>query len=445
MYYILFLFVYISCYASQANNARAEELCQKGVELSKQNNFNESIVFLKEAMSLAPTNPNIPFQLAGILLGIGKIAESIELYQHILSMNIKPAPIMYNIGYALKAVGKVDMAIPIFQNLVDQDPDYEAAHLGLSFAYLSKGDLKTGWEKHEWNLQHQGKFAPHMRKIVAENTIAGKTILLIPEGGLGDTLHFIRYAKKMKDLGAAKVIVMVQKSLFSLLLYCPYIDQLIPIGVNRPTTEASATLMSMPAIFYDTEDTLPKEVPYLYANPYLIDKWKEQLAADKNFKIGICWQADVHNDSSRLLIARRGIPLDLIAQLHDIPGISWYSLQKKEGLEQLTTLSKDFNLKIFSDAFDETHGNFMDTAAVMMHMDLIISIDSAIAHLAGGLARPTFILLPYLADWRWIHNRIDSPWYPTMTIFKQKTPLDWSNVIEELRATLLHLTEKHHT
>ena len=327
--------------------------------------------------------------------------------------------------------------------MLAQNNNYNAAHVALGFAYLIKGDFTNGWQEHTWYLKNAKKNADELRALLAADAINGSTILLRPEGGLGDTIHFIRYAQRLKNMGAT-VIVTAQKPLLPLLSHCPYIDQLLTPSSLVPKHDASSTLMSMPAVFQDTEQTMPRDFPYIYPDPKLETFWKTKLAKDTHFKIGICWQADVYNDASRLLIARRGVPLKEFYCLKNIPGISLYSLQKKEGLEQLDSLPIDFKINLFdADSetdFDESHGPFMDTAAIMQQLDLIICCDSAVAHLAGALGKPVWLMLPYATDWRWITGRTDSPWYPTMRIFKQPKPFDWQSsaqeVYNELRAML---------
>jgi len=355
---------------------------------------------------------------------MGKMDKAIQAFRQIQTISA-----LYNIGYTLKSAGRVDEAIPVYKEVLKKNPLYDAAHLALGFAYLNKGDFARGWKQHERYLKKSKKNAAKLRALLRKKEIKGKTILLYPEGGIGDTLHFIRYAQRLKTMGAT-VIATVQKPLIPLLSYCPYIDKLLPSNTSRMPYDASSTLMSLPAIFNDNEETFPRTIPYLTPDPILVNYWKNKLTRDPTtLKIGICWQADVKNDVSRLPIARRGIPLTQFYCLASIHNLQFYSLQKYDGVEQLKTIAPDFPIHIFDDDFDKKHGSFMDTAAVMEHMDLIITVDTAIAHLAGALGRPVWLLLPYSADWRWIVNRTDSPWYPTMRIFKQPAPFDWDSVM----------------
>jgi len=413
-----------------------EDLLDHIYQLQEQEQFDEGIEVAQQYLAHNGSKKiQAYFALGCMALKVGQFDLALQSFDAILARYPDTVPVLYNKAYTLKTAGYIDEALAIYQQLIDKDPNYEPARLGLSFGLISKGDFVRGWPAHEWHLKQAGKYAPQLRNLLQTGTIAGKTILLTPEGGLGDTLHFVRYAERLKDMGAT-VFVSAQPALLPLLNNCPYIDQLFATKEHTPPFDAYATLMSLPATFYDTATTFPKKFPYLFADPERSAYWHAQLAHDTNFKIGICWQTSVHNDISRMPIARRGIPLEQFFKLHDIPGISWYSLQQVEGLEQLTCVPSTFNLYTFGDDFDKTHGSFMDTAAVMQELDLIISVDTAVAHLAGGLGKPVWLLLPFATDWRWIHNRTDSPWYPLMRIFKQPYPFDWDSVMHNIHEQL---------
>lgn len=428
---IFFLSILISKIIFSSN------LLEKANEHKKQEQFSKAITCYQQVITQQPHDTAAYFGLGCSFLNIGKFDEAIDAFQHIIKRSPHASSVRYNIAYTLKTAGRLDEAIDLYKKIITDNPTYDPAQLALGFAYLTQGDFAHGWKQHERYLKQSGKNGDALRTLLHTNNIAGKTILLRPEGGLGDTLMFIRYAQHLKNLGAT-IIAHVQRPLIPLLSRCSYIDIVLPTRAasNSLFYDARATLMSLPAIFYDDEQTIPRDIPYIYPDPALVNFWKQKIAKDNNVKIGICWQADVHNDSSRLPIARRGIPLAKFFQLKNISGIAFYSLQKYTGVEQLGNLPKDFPLHFFQNDFDESHGSFMDTAAIMQHMDVIITVDTAIAHLAGALGRPVWLLLPYATDWRWIHNRTDSPWYPTMHIFKQPAPFDWDSVIEQVHEKL---------
>ena len=410
------------------------ELC------THQEHYQEACDYLKKAHALQPENSTIAFDVSLAYTRLGLVDDALRIYKKILDKNPGYLQAIYNSGYVLKMAGRIDEALEKYQQVLAIDPTYDAAQFALGHALLNKGDFDAGWKQHERYLKQSGKNSDKLRQFISENTVAGKIIFLRPEGGLGDTLQFIRYAQLLKYMGAY-VVVSAQKPLLPLLSRCDYIDKLIENKLEIPKYDDHGTLMSMPAIFGSNEQTIPRNIPYLAPDPNLVELWGNQLKTDTNFKIGICWQADVFNDSSRLPVARRGIPLHHFYPLAQLKGISLYSLQKKEGLEQLDSLPENVTLHLFDENFDEEHGSFMDTAAVMQHLDLIITVDTATAHLAGALGRPVWVLLPYSTDWRWIAGRKDSPWYPTMHVFKQPQPFDWESVMSDVcwhLATLLH-------
>lgn len=414
-----------------------EQLIEQATVAAKEERFEDALKLLNQAYERDSKNIDVIFKLGYVHLYMGNVPESL-VYYLTLTRNCGAGSAfssLYNIAYILKISGRVDEAIKIFEKLIQHIPDYECARLGYSFGLISKGLFAQGWQAHKWNLVKQGKSAPEFQEFVSTNNLAGKRILLIPEGGLGDTLNFIRYGARLKELGAY-VISLVQRPLFNLLQGNPCFDEVITAGLTVPAYDARVTYMSVPVILGGDEDAIPKNVPYVFPHEILVKKWAEYFHNDRNFKIGLCWQADVHNDSSRIPMARRGIPLKLLEPLGSIPGISWYSLQKKDGLEELNNISDNFKLQVFDETFDEKYGSFMDTAAVIAHLDLVITIDSAIAHLAGAMGARVWLLLPYSSDWRWVIGRSTTPWYPTMTIFKQPLPFDWHSIVKRLEYEL---------
>lgn len=240
----------------------------------------------------------------------------------------------------------------------------------------------------------------------------------------------------------AYVIVECQKPLVKLLQLCPYIDKVIQTGNKLPKTDLQALIMSMPLIFNTVLETIPIYIPYLYADNQLVELWHEKIKYDTNFKIGICWQTDMHKNSSNAQAHKdslaKSIPLSLLAELSQLNNVTLYSLQKINGIEQLEVLPQHLPVISF-DNFDESHGPFMDTAALIKNLDLVITVDTSIAHLAGGLGTPTWILLPHQADWRWLLNRYDSPWYPTMRLFRQPEAGDWYTVMNSVKQAIISL------
>jgi tetratricopeptide (TPR) repeat protein len=404
---------------------------ETGMEYQKNEQFTEAINCYTTIVKNEPHNISAIFNLGCCYLALGDGEKALTAFDTVLRLNSQALPALYNKGFTHKTMGDINTAIEIYKQIIKANPEYEPAQLGLGFAYITQGNFELGWEQHERHLKQSGKNGDALRSLLNNNKVAHKRILLRPEGGLGDTLNFIRYAERLKNMGAG-IIVACQKQLVPLLSRCRYIDHLITCNTSLPEYDADATLMSLPAIFNDDDSTVPKNIPYLFADPALIAYWKKQLTADTNFKIGICWQADVHNDTSKLPIARRGLPLASFTPLSTIEGVSLYSLQKYDGVEQLAGLPSNFSLHSF-DNLDDNSGPFMDTAALIKNLDLVITVDTAIAHLAGGLGAKVWLLHPYAtSDWRWICDRTDSYWYPTLRIFKQQKPFDYDGIIQEV-------------
>ena len=405
------------------------------VSLDDQRYYQKAYDHLRTATNLCSSNFNWQFALGSFCCRIGRLKESLEAYQAILKQNPRLLSVLYNSGYTFKTAGNIPMAITIYRALVAKNPEYEPARLGLSFALINNGDFQTGCQEHIWNLKKQNKYPPELCTFLKEGNVSGKTILLVPEGGLGDSIQFVRYAQRLKGLGA-QITLAVQKPLIPLLSRCSFIDTLVPMNTAVPPYDAKCTLMTLSFIFGDSESQIPQNIPYIFPDPERINYWKKEFRTNNSFKVGICWQPDVHNDVSRLPIARRGIPLSQFYEIGALSGVTLYSLQQKEGLDQLEQVPPNVKLHVFDSTFDTTHGSFMDTAAVIHALDLVISTDTATAHLAGAMGKRVWLLLPYATDWRWLSGRTDSPWYPTMRIFKQPHPFDWNSVMKEVQQAL---------
>lgn len=437
------LAIIIISYTVHATTTKSDQSTEyyytQAQEFKKTGDYDNAIHALQQALELNQNKIALYNELASIYIMIGKTNEAIESYQQMLSYSPKNISINYNISYALKMQGDIDQSIELLKQIIKLDPSYEPAQFSLGHTYLMKGDFENGWQQHDRYLQQTHRYTPLLKSWIRNEDLTGKTIVLRPEGGYGDIIQFVRYAHTLKTLGAT-VVVIAPAQLMKLLSHCDYIDMLLPQGSSIASYDATTTLMSLPALFNSTEETIPVNIPYINPDPDLVNFWQTSMCNSK-FKIGLCWQADVSNDASRLPVARRGIPLKLLYPLGDINNVQFYSLQQKDGTEQLTDIPDEFPIYIFDENFDKTHGSFMDTAAVMHQLNLIITVDTAIAHLAGSMGIPVWLLLPYSADWRWIAGRTDSPWYPTMRIFKQPAPFDWQTVVQDVEQELIKLTE----
>ncbi|MCL4229607.1 tetratricopeptide repeat protein [Candidatus Dependentiae bacterium] len=423
------------------NNVDALERC--GKIYMEQNNLAEALACFQQATTLCPHESSLAISYANALVANHRISEAFAKYQDLLQQFPHNETILYNIGYLYKRMGKIDTALHYYRKILENNPDHVEAHFGLAMSYLLTGSLLEGW-KHYESRWHRGGLTPRTFKQPqwSGEPLQGKTLFIHAEQGLGDTLQFIRYAKLAKTAGAT-VVAAVHKPLVTLLSHCPYLDRVIPLGQRITTFDYHIPLMSMPLVYQTELNSIPTNIPYLYADEQLVQHWGEVLKKEQTFTIGICWQGNPNYSTASLrrAVAAKSIPLHLFAPLASIPGVRLYSLQRTSGTEQLTEINDLFELHTFDDSFDVKHGRFMDTAAVMKHLDLVITVDTATCHLAGGLGVPVWLMLPNPPDWRWMLERSDTPWYPTMQLFRQPESGDWESVINEITLMITQLID----
>ena len=259
----------------------------------------------------------------------------------------------------------------------------------------------------------------------------GRTILLITEQGFGDVMQFIRYAPVLKAQGA-RVIFECPEKLIKLVTGCAGVDVLIPQGAPLPPYDVYAPLLTIPGLVGTSIDKTPNEVPYIRPDPQLVEKWRNELSGHHEFKVGINWQGNIKYAGD----FHRSIPLKFFEPLARVPGVRLFSLQKNDGVEQLSQIAGKFEVTELGSRLDVDTGPFMDTAAVMTCLDLFITSDTAVAHLAGSLGVPVWMALSTTPDWRWLSVREDNPWYPTMRIFRQQKFMDWVPVFDRIAVEL---------
>ncbi len=366
------------------------------------------------------------------------VSTAMDLYKKAAQLDPTCYQAFHNLGFMHIELGKISDALAYFEKalaLVD-DP---VIHFGKGACYLQLGDLAKGWQEYEWRfkgmLQHTHGAIPEWNG----QDLHGKTLLLHAEQAFGDTFQFVRYAKVAKNNGA-RVVVEVHEPLKPIISLCPYIDQVIARGQKVPACDYQLPFMSAPRVCKTRLDSIPAQVPYLFADKNLVQHWQQKLSTVSELKIGICWECNVQHELTeyrneqgskfKVPSPKRSIPLALFKPLSQLPGVRLYSLQKYH-TEQTQGVA-GLKLYSFGNGVDEQAGAFMDTAAIMKNLDLVISVDTSLAHLAGGLGVKTWVLLPYVAEWRWLIDRTDSPWYPTMRLFRQSKMGDWEGVMEQV-------------
>lgn len=429
------------------NSATNREFEQKLANLyHAQGNLDDAILHFRKALLVDPTHSQLLLEYANTLNLHYSQEVAYEIYQAIQESGVDSLSVMYNIAYTLKKLDKLDEAIKTCKQVIARSKDYAQAHFALGTTYLTLGNFTEGWKEYEWRWKqgtmHERIFS---QPLWDGSNLTGKTLYLHAEQGLGDTFQFIRYAKVAKDKGAY-VIAAVQPCLVKIIALCPYIDKVIELGPIPKTFDAQAALMTVPHILNTQENTIPSMHPYLFAKQELIEFWKEKLSTDKKFKIGICWQGNPNYSTHflRMAVTSKSMRPALFAPLGTIPEVSIYSLQKEHATNMDETVPEGFIIHHFDDNFDRDHGRFMDTAALMKNLDLVITVDTSIAHLAGGLGIPVWVILPKPADWRWLLDRTDSPWYPTMRLYRQKVTGTWTHVIDEIYDALAPFVKEYH-
>lgn len=354
--------------------------------------------------------------------------KSIELFTHALQLEPSSIEAHYNLAFLLRLAGKWHESLPHYDFVLQQQPNHAAAHLGMAQIRLMNGDFELGWPELEWHIGELHEDTKMLKEYVINNyALKNKIILLRAEWGAGDTIQMIRFAKILHARGAYVVVHLLHDSLVPLFKQQPYLDQVVPPSHGPPPFHWQIPMMNLPSIFGITQKNIPLE-PYIQIDKQLIEKWHDILKSDSNFKIGICWRGNyIHNPE-------KFMPLSFFAQLATIAHVSLYSLQKIHGLDQLELLENKHIIKTFDTQFDAIP--FFDTAAIMKNLDLVITVDTSIAHLAGALGVPVWVVLPVNSDWRWMKERSDTPWYKTMRLFRQKRIGVWGQVYEEIASTL---------
>jgi Flp pilus assembly protein TadD len=406
-----------------------------GLALAEERRLAEAVVVLRQAVRLRPQAAESHNNLGMVLAELGRFAEAESCYHEALRLAPGYADAHNNLGSTYKEQGRTQEALASYDLALLFQPNGSGARWNRALAWLSAGDFEHGWPEYEWRW-NRPKTPP--RRLPQPRwdggSLAGKTLLIYVEQGLGDTFQFIRYAPLVKAQGAT-VLVECPAFLHPLLSRCQGIDRLLAEGSPLPEFDCHTPLLSLPHILRTNWATLPAEVPYLFADPERVGRWAEELRPLEGFKVGIAWQGNRHHQWDHF----RSFPADHFAALAQVPDVRLVSLQKGPAAEQLRRLVKRFAVTEVDSEKDAPTAAFMDTAAIMKNLDLVVTADTSLAHLAGGLGVPVWLPLSAVSDWRWLLKREDSPWYPTMRLFRQKTLGDWDGVFRRMAAALRKL------
>ena len=448
--------------ALRVNSGSADAMSNLGLALHATGRFEEAIASYRNALQLAPDHPEILYNLANTCLELGHIDEALAHFDAVLAKNpdhvgalvnrgntllrfnqplkaiasyddaLARMPghpqILTNRGHALRRLDRPIEALAGFEAAIAAKSDFPEAHFEAAMTRLSLGDFEAGWKAYEWRWR-TGAFAAQRRPFQApfwlgQAPVAGKTVLLHAEQGFGDTIQFIRYAPLLAGRGA-RVVCEVQPELQPLLAYLQNAHDITVMakGEPLPAFDLHCPLLSLPLAFGTLPATIPAAVPYLAAPGARLAEWGDRLPPGGP-RVGFVWSGQPSHKND----ANRSIPLQRLAGLFENPLARCFSLQSHMREADRDVLRGLPNLVHLGDSFRD----FADTAAVIALLDVVVSVDTAVAHLAGAMGKPVIVLLPYAADFRWLRGRDDSPWYPSARLFRQPAFGDWDSVIGRL-------------
>ncbi len=399
----------------------------RGKALFSLKRHDEALASHDKATGLDPGDAEAHVRRGMTLHAMKRFGEALKSYNE--ATRLKPAHVKahHNAAKALHALNRVDEAIARYYYTTDLSRDYASAHFDLANCLLRLGDFERGLPEYEWRWRLSSFPSPRRDFTqplwLGNEDIAGRTILLHAEQGLGDTIQFCRYAAMVRKTGA-HVILEVPRPLHSLLATLEDVDEVITKFQPNPDFDVHCPLLSLPLALGTRLDTIPASIPYIRPSPTAVAAWSSRLGPRTKPRIGLVWSGGTSND-------RRATGLAAFRPLLG-NGAEFFSLQKEVRETDRPVLDELPMIRHFREALRD----FSDTAALISHMDLVISIDTAVAHLAGAMGVPTWILLPETADWRWFRDRDDSPWYPGVKLFRQRTRGNWRPVIDDAARVL---------
>jgi Tfp pilus assembly protein PilF len=392
--------------------------------------FAESISIYNKALAARPDYPSALNNLALALYHQGAFEESISFCKKALALKPQYPEALNNLANALEALGNLKEAMATYEQAIALKDHWPEYHKNLGMALLAAGRFDEGWRANEWRwktTQFTGMYQDTVKPLWHGEKTNGSVLLIRAEQGFGDTLQFCRYAPMAAERGL-RVVIEVQPALVRLMKSLAHVERVIAQGDALPDYDFYCPTMSLPMAFGTRLETIPANVPYLATDSESVNTWRNRSAVgnSKDLKVGLAWAGKPRVQSPDLIAVdrRRSMPVELLAPLMDIKGIQFYSLQK-DG----PPAPKEFRIINLMDKCDD----FADTAALIANLDLVITVDTAIAHLAGALGKPVWVLNRSDSCWRWLRGRDDSPWYPTLRLFRQPSPGDWKSVVSSVK------------
>lgn len=429
------------CYqhALQINPDFIEACSNLANTVKESGRLNEAEIYYRQALHIKPDSPDLHCNLGVILKDLGRFQEAQTSCLKALQMYPDFAGAHNNLGIIHKESGHLIEAEECYRRALNIQPDYAEAHSNLAITLLSRGELKTGWKEMEWRWktpQMQSGWRHFSQPQWHGEDAKGRTLLIHAEQGFGDTLQFCRYASLAAESGL-KVILEVQAPLVKLLRSLSGIDQVIELDETLPPFELHCPMLSLPLAFKSTLETIPSAPAYLKADRVQVEAWQKRLPVlpSEGYRVGLVWAGNSHTHwpQAALIDRQRSLSPEQLAPVLSLPGFSFFSLQKERA-------GTHDNLPIID--FMHEMQDFSDTAALIVNLDLVITVDTAVAHLAAALGKPVWILNRFDSCWRWFREREDSPWYPTVRLFRQTKPGDWETMIDKIVVELCQFV--HH-
>jgi hypothetical protein len=419
----------VSNSGSSASESAGEHL-NRGVALYQSGQREAAVAAFSQALSLDPQGRYAAQALSnrGVLLAeLHRLDEALPDTQRAVDLQPRNVAFLCNHAIVLGRHQRYADALPLLRRAVSLKPGDAYAHALLGLTLLNLGELAEGFKESEWRVRE-----PRGRQLAPRtwdgSPLDGEAVFLRSEQGLGDTIQFVRYAPLLREQRGGRVLLECQPRLKSLMQTVPGVEAVYGTDEPTPSADFEIGVMSLPDRFATTLDTIPRRVPYVSPDPQRAARLRPLLTQAKGFKVGLNWAGNPDSP----LDATRSTTLATLRDLLKVPGVAWVSLQKGPGQARDAALIRELGLMDI-----EQHCTDMaDTAAAMSLLDLIITTDTAPAHLAGALGRPTWVMLEYYPEWRWGRQRSDCPWYPTMRLFRQKSLGNWGTVVEQVAAAL---------
>jgi tetratricopeptide (TPR) repeat protein len=399
--------------------------------------LDDALAAYRRAVAIKPEDAEAQYRLGVVLWRLGQLDEAAAAYGAAIAAKPGMAAAQSGLGIVLRERGQLTEAMACYRKAIAIQPDLIDAHWNLGLALLAAGDYAAGWEQYEWRLKRDQtgeRFSAFAQPLWRGEPADGKTLFLWTEQGMGDAIHFVRYAPLAAQRGW-RVILETPEALRRLFAGIAARDGVTLLAQGDPPLrfDAHCPLLSLPRAFGTTAQSIPAHVPYLYADPNLAAVWRDRLDGPGRTRIGIVW----HGKPSQARNRSRSIEPALLGGAFRRPDIGIVSLQKTARPDELAALGVPV-----LNAGPEL-GDFAETAALIANLDLVITVDTSVCHLAGALGVPTWVLLDFSPDWRWLRDKDDNPWYPTMRLFRQQAIGDWPSVVVRLQQELDRFVDAH--